>query len=127
MKLHPNLPIQRASKYKKKLTKIVCLLLICFCRLPANTLYLNISSRGLSSAYSSSELAQYLEIYALLRNVSISKLKNPIPWHENDKHLEAFRSGKTGFPFIDAGVRQLKKEGWTHHFVRYALSMFLTR
>ena len=57
--------------------------------------------------------------------------RNPIcinvPWYENEKHLEAYLSGNTGYPFIDAGVRQLKKEGWTHHIVRNALSMFLTR
>ena len=57
--------------------------------------------------------------------------RNPIciniPWYDNNKHLEAFLAGETGFPFIDAGVKQLKKEGWTHHIVRNALSMFLTR
>ena len=35
--------------------------------------------------------------------------------------------GKTGFPFIDAGIRQIRIEGWTHHIVRNAISMFLTR
>jgi len=57
--------------------------------------------------------------------------RNPIcinvPWYENQKHLDAFLDGKTGYPFIDAGVLQLKKEGWTHHIVRNALAMFLTR
>ena len=57
--------------------------------------------------------------------------RNPIciniPWFDNQEHLTAYLSGHTGFPFIDAGVRQVKKEGWTHHIVRNALSMFLTR
>ena len=57
--------------------------------------------------------------------------RNPIciniPWYDNDKQLEAYMNGNTGYPFIDAGVRQMKKEGWTHHIVRNALSMFLTR
>ena len=57
--------------------------------------------------------------------------RNPIciniPWYENDNQLKSYLSGNTGYPFIDAGVRQLKKEGWTHHIVRNALSMFLTR
>ena len=57
--------------------------------------------------------------------------KNPIcinvPWYNNSDHLEAYLAGNTGYPFIDAGIRQLKKEGWTHHIVRNALSMFLTR
>ena len=57
--------------------------------------------------------------------------RNPIcvniPWFDNSQHLKAYQSGNTGFPFIDAGVRQMKKEGWTHDIVRNALSIFLTR
>ena len=57
--------------------------------------------------------------------------RNPIcinvPWYTNQQHLDAYLSGNTGYPFIDAGIRQMKKEGWTHHIVRNALSMFLTR
>lgn len=57
--------------------------------------------------------------------------RNPIciavPWYENDEHLAMFLEARTGFPFIDAGITQLKQEGWTHHIIRNALSMFLTR
>eukprot|EP00090_Calanus_glacialis_P015078 TRINITY_DN23945_c0_g1_i1.p1 TRINITY_DN23945_c0_g1~~TRINITY_DN23945_c0_g1_i1.p1 ORF type:complete len:557 (-),score=96.24 TRINITY_DN23945_c0_g1_i1:131-1714(-) len=57
--------------------------------------------------------------------------RNPIcinlPWNDNEKDLNLFLAGKTGFPFIDAGIRQLKKEGWIHHIMRNTLAMFLTR
>ena len=57
--------------------------------------------------------------------------RNPIcidvPWYDMPDQLEAFENGKTGFPFIDAGIRQMRQEGWIHHIVRNALSMFLTR
>ena len=57
--------------------------------------------------------------------------RNPIcidvPWYENEDDLNLFLEGKTGYPFIDAGIRQLKREGWVHHIIRNALSMFLTR
>jgi len=57
--------------------------------------------------------------------------RNPIcinvPWSEDVDALALFKSGMTGFPFIDAGIRQTMKEGWCHHVVRNALSMFLTR
>ena len=43
------------------------------------------------------------------------------------QRLDTFLAGQTGFPFIDAGIRQIKLEGWAHHVVRNALSMFLTR
>jgi len=57
--------------------------------------------------------------------------RNPIcidiPWYENEDDLNLFLGGKTGFPFIDAGIRQIKAEGWVHHIIRNALSLFLTR
>lgn len=50
-----------------------------------------------------------------------------IPWYSDDEALEKFHNAKTGFPFIDAGIRQIKKEGWCHHVIRSAMVMFLTR
>ena len=43
------------------------------------------------------------------------------------QRLESYLAGKTGYPFIDAGIEQIKIEGWCHHVVRNAVSMFLTR
>ncbi|KAK7792275.1 hypothetical protein R5R35_013307 [Gryllus longicercus] len=58
--------------------------------------------------------------------------RNPIclniPWKENTKgHLELWEQGKTGYPFIDAVMRQLVQEGWIHHVARNAVACFLTR
>lgn len=50
-----------------------------------------------------------------------------IPWQNNEKYLEAWSNGQTGFPFIDAIMRQLKQEGWIHHLARHAVACFLTR
>lgn len=38
-----------------------------------------------------------------------------------------FVQGKTGFPWIDAIMRQLVSEGWIHHLARQAVGCFLTR
>ena len=35
--------------------------------------------------------------------------------------------GRTGFPWIDACMRQLIQEGWIHHVCRNSLAVFLTR
>lgn len=35
--------------------------------------------------------------------------------------------GRTGFPFIDAIMTKLRKEGWIHHLARHAVACFLTR
>ena len=41
--------------------------------------------------------------------------------------LAAWRDGRTGYPWIDACMRQLKSEGWMHHLARHAVACFLTR
>ncbi|XP_071820766.1 cryptochrome-1-like [Apostichopus japonicus] len=50
-----------------------------------------------------------------------------IPWDENRAFLDAWTWGKTGYPFIDAIMTQLRKEGWIHHLARHAVACFLTR
>lgn len=50
-----------------------------------------------------------------------------IPWDDNPIGLEAWSNGKTGYPFIDAIMRQLRDEGWVHHLARHAVACFLTR
>ena len=35
--------------------------------------------------------------------------------------------GRTGFPFIDAIMTQLRQEGWVHHLARHSVACFLTR
>lgn len=47
---------------------------------------------------------------------------------ENDKYLlKCFIEGKTGYPIIDAGIRQLKMEGWIHNRVRLIMANFLVK
>ena len=41
--------------------------------------------------------------------------------------IEAWRSGHTGFPIVDAGMRQLLAEGWMHNRVRMITASFLTK
>lgn len=50
-----------------------------------------------------------------------------VPWATNEEHLEAWTHGRTGYPFIDAIMRQLRQEGWIHHLARHAVACFLTR
>ncbi|XP_028042985.1 cryptochrome-1 [Bombyx mandarina] len=50
-----------------------------------------------------------------------------IPWTKNDAFLKAWAEGKTGYPFVDAIMRQLKQEGWIHHLARHMVACFLTR
>ncbi|GMF53237.1 unnamed protein product [Phytophthora fragariaefolia] len=41
--------------------------------------------------------------------------------------FEAWKDGRTGFPWIDAIMIQLKEEGWMHHLARHSVACFLTR
>jgi len=50
-----------------------------------------------------------------------------VPWDRNPDALEAWTRGRTGYPFIDAVMRQLRDEGWVHHLARHAVACFLTR
>ena len=40
------------------------------------------------------------------------------PWVRNDKHLKAWKTGMTGYPIVDAGMRELYETGWMHNRVR---------
>jgi cryptochrome len=51
-----------------------------------------------------------------------------IEWGTTEQSLlAAWESGETGFPLIDAMMRQLDATGWMHHLGRHAVSCFLTR
>jgi cryptochrome len=46
---------------------------------------------------------------------------------EAEVFFKRWKQGRTGFPWIDALMRQLKQEGWIHHLGRHAVACFLTR
>ncbi|XP_071454618.1 cryptochrome-2 [Hetaerina americana] len=50
-----------------------------------------------------------------------------VPWENKPELLAAWTMGKTGYPFIDAIMTQLRLEGWIHHLARHAVACFLTR
>lgn len=44
-----------------------------------------------------------------------------------DQKMKAWTEGKTGYPFVDAGMRQLLTEGWMHNRVRMVVASFLVK
>lgn len=56
-----------------------------------------------------------------------NRICRQIPWTWDEERLAAWEEGRTGFPWIDACMAQLKKEGWMHHLARHAVACFLTR
>jgi len=49
------------------------------------------------------------------------------PWLQNKKHFLAWRRGQTGFPIIDAGMRELWTTGYMHNRVRMIVASFLIK
>lgn len=55
-----------------------------------------------------------------------SNTKN-IPWKDEGKEFKAWSEGQTGFPIIDAAMRQLNQTGWMHNRLRMLAASFLTK
>jgi len=49
------------------------------------------------------------------------------PWLGNKEHLKAWQRGRTGYPIVDAGMRQLWQTGYMHNRVRMVVASFLTK
>jgi deoxyribodipyrimidine photo-lyase len=50
-----------------------------------------------------------------------------LPWENSERCFKAWREGRTGFPIVDAGMRQLNRTGWMHNRARMITAMFLTK
>ena len=49
------------------------------------------------------------------------------PWEDNGSVLRRWQQGETGFPIVDAGLRQLLQTGWMHNRVRMIVASFLVK
>jgi deoxyribodipyrimidine photo-lyase len=49
------------------------------------------------------------------------------PWDNNEAHFKAWCEGKTGYPIVDAAMRQLNATGWMHNRCRMIVASFLTK
>ncbi|EPS64244.1 hypothetical protein M569_10537, partial [Genlisea aurea] len=56
-----------------------------------------------------------------------NRICKQIPWRNDDELLAAWREARTGYPWIDAIMVQLRKWGWMHHLARHCVACFLTR
>ena len=56
-----------------------------------------------------------------------SKKFDKFPWKKNSKFLFAWKKGLTGYPIVDAGMRELHFTGWMHNRVRMIVGSFLVK
>lgn len=50
-----------------------------------------------------------------------------LAWDRDDELLRAWQEGRTGYPLVDAGMRQLRASGWMHNRARLVAGSFLTK
>ena len=53
--------------------------------------------------------------------------ENGIQWRDDPAALQAWKDGETGYPIVDAGMRQLKSEAYMHNRLRMIVASFLTK
>lgn len=63
---------------------------------------------------------------AVLQGAFRSEL-NDVAWRDDRVKFEAWCNGQTGYPVVDAGMRQLNQEGWMHNRARMIVASFLTK
>jgi deoxyribodipyrimidine photo-lyase len=55
------------------------------------------------------------------------RLRRRISWTGSEPHFSAWTEGKTGYPLVDAGMRELKQTGWMHNRARMVAGSFLVK
>lgn len=61
------------------------------------------------------------------RNQPFQIITKKIPWQNNKLLFQKWCEGMTGFPLVDAAMRQLNQTGWMHNRLRMLTAMFLTK
>ena len=70
---------------------------------------------------------QILYHFPQVVNYSFKKKYDLIQWRNNEKEFELWCQGKTGYPIVDAGMRQLNATGFMHNRVRMIVASFLCK
>ncbi len=68
-----------------------------------------------------------INYFPYMCNKNYSKKFDDFPWEKNLKFLNAWKKGKTGYPIVDAGMRELYSTGWMHNRVRMIVGSFLVK
>ncbi|GGC75708.1 cryptochrome/photolyase family protein [Enterococcus wangshanyuanii] len=61
------------------------------------------------------------------KNQEIKEQYRQLQWQYNKQLFESWRKGETGYPIVDAAMRQLNQTGWMHNRLRMIVASFLTK
>ncbi|OIN60200.1 cryptochrome/photolyase family protein [Arsenicibacter rosenii] len=70
---------------------------------------------------------QVLHHFPHVERESFRREYDAIPWRNNEAEFEKWCNGQTGYPLVDAGMRQLNESGWMHNRVRMVVASFLCK
>ena len=62
-----------------------------------------------------------------LHEVNFRRQFDAMPWRHDAQALRAWQRGKTGYPVVDAGMRELWRTGWMHNRARMVVASFLIK
>ena len=89
-------------------------------------------ARGLNEVYLSELIwrdfySQVLQVYPHVVTHAYRPEYDSIEWVNDEEHFEAWCAGRTGYPLVDAGMRELNATGYMHNRVRMVTASFLTK
>ena len=70
---------------------------------------------------------QIIKHFPYSEDAPFKKQYNFIPWRDDQQEIEAWMRGETGYPLVDAGMRELNETGHMHNRVRMVVASFLTK
>src|SRR5206468_2155657 len=70
---------------------------------------------------------QLLARHQKLATQNLQRRFDAFPWRTDSQALRAWQKGRTGYPIVDAGMRQLWATGWMHNRVRMIVASFLVK
>lgn len=68
-----------------------------------------------------------LYYFPYVRRMAFRPELRQVPWQSDPAGLAAWRAGRTGYPVVDAAMRQLNATGWMHNRARMIVASFLTK
>ncbi|MBU1386092.1 MAG: DNA photolyase family protein [Alphaproteobacteria bacterium] len=71
--------------------------------------------------------AHLLHAFPQITDTAFRPEYDAMPWRDDPAGLEAWTRGRTGYPVVDAGMRQLCTTGWMHNRVRMIVASFLVK
>jgi len=69
----------------------------------------------------------FLEEHPRVLKQNYQRTYDALEWNDDADGFEAWCEGRTGYPIVDAGMRQLRATGWMHNRVRMIAASFLTK